>query len=1598
MRRETIIKSKSLGGTSDLTISAPIKPGFAPSLESITYKTRVKRVLETLHNARQMSHEYALSRLLSDAVERVGAIHSVRVAVLEPENKVLLVVTFDGNWESYVRVLWDKVGPLLDVIFCSTVDYVTALDHSYEEWVAWVRHAQIETGFFYGPPEATARDVLFQKRSERVRNGGDSTEASELRIVIPSAEGSVDAFLGKATDSSPGTSVESSNVFRIGLEQMRSGLHSLAGIYGLVDLFLPESSDGRILRAAAICLLKEFVDTWNSSFLEKEFEEARGSTAQPGRFRRQLSWLIPNENDHQVGVKRPQPEISPIPPAVYKDIQGGIVSTYSLVTHGLLICLYFESSAAVSHFLKYVEKTLTHGDVDHEAQPGSRFANLYFTSQGLRISGLSETTLNAFPEDFKQGMATRAGLLGDVRYNHPQRWHLPASFIDIDSKESGKPVDIGTVHAVLQVRCRTDLEAELATNDIWEPSHPLRPYLSDLVRFCTQHGTQVLALQPLKRHFNALDGNDAFVEHFGFRDGLSDPVVGGEVDRNNQVHLGEVLLGHANAADAADLEDPSNPEWVQRKKFLKNGSFLVVRKYRQYVERLENVVGQTVSTMLESGQENDENKKKALAEVVYSKLMGRGRDGSPLTPKEFPDDLNDFDFESDPNGNKCPLHSHIRRANARIPVANENPLSRPPRIIRRSMSYGPKKDSFAVDGDVDRGSVFMAYNASLSEQFEVIQRWLVGANSSGASSSPSCPIVGVAENGFAKHYRFLYEDGGIEKIANVALEPNKKDFFDEREAITRLEWGMYLFAPSLTALKNIEQVALAASHAKCPMNLPWNGRQGRETISRLRAIEITEGGASAKEAWKAAIEDSHAIDRLENAALWSAIREDHDGILRTPYGVLVANRELVSQVYLDKDQLYSVSGQYERLRNSIGSLYLGLDAGEQYDQESKGINDALMAESPAKAFDVCRKAANAKIDAMIADEMRHAIVGGDTKLELRFDAREILDEALASLTEYWFGIQGSEFFTRGGTDLSWSTTECPRYPGHFTAPSRYMFQPNPGDAVIARGELYGQALNAAMLKFVQKHLTDKTTPVNAEGLEAPIAKAVFSHPAASGANGAVFVANTMAGIIMGYTPTIIGAVLNVLKEWHLESKFQYLRAVGLQDSSDFKSAASLLFEPMSAATQMRPMPQITWRTARKSHRLGLPGLQHLDIAVGERIILSIVSATQQSLIDGEPHHLLNFGGDRSVKPHPTHACPGYSTGIAAMLGTITALITRAEDMRHGATAFGFEITKAVPKARVRTEEKVRADVGRFQAMLSDDPTRLDWSTKVIKGSASKGLILAWGDSWVDNPWVLFGFKEPGTGDLVQSLKKLGYVVNTEGTDNKQWCNYRTWLNISNVYDQLAANPEPKPRFRGFLREKLKSKPVAIFLSGGGNDTVKEKLKTMINPKGHADGPINRDGLKSHLALLLKYYEFIVDEIQRVLKESGQSVPIIVHGYDFPIPFYTSAFGGQQEWMQRPLIDLGYYIQTPDQSKVADIKAGSMIMSELIRALNNTLETRLATTARPYVHYLNLTGTVPPNWGNPSKAGWRDNMHPNELAFDRLAARLSQAIGLIKLPI
>ena len=51
-----------------------------------------------------------------------------------------------------------------------------------------------------------------------------------------------------------------------------------------------------------------------------------------------------------------------------------------------------------------------------------RWVTAAFTWNGLRALGLDEASLASFPEEFKQGMAARAEMLGDTGLNAPEHW------------------------------------------------------------------------------------------------------------------------------------------------------------------------------------------------------------------------------------------------------------------------------------------------------------------------------------------------------------------------------------------------------------------------------------------------------------------------------------------------------------------------------------------------------------------------------------------------------------------------------------------------------------------------------------------------------------------------------------------------------------------------------------------------------------------------------------------------------------------------------------------------------------------------------------------------------------------------------------------------------------------------------------------------------------------------------------------------------------------------------------------------------------------------------------------------------------------------
>ena len=145
------VRSIELGGVVNLAVLAPIKRGFVPGFETITYLERLKRLLDALQVARQNLRESELRRpVFPDSVGRLGIIHNFRYAIVPPEpppagaqqpgvSRLSLNVSFDGGWEPYMRVIFRDIGTLLDALFCHCVGYPGSVNANYDKYCRWVR-------------------------------------------------------------------------------------------------------------------------------------------------------------------------------------------------------------------------------------------------------------------------------------------------------------------------------------------------------------------------------------------------------------------------------------------------------------------------------------------------------------------------------------------------------------------------------------------------------------------------------------------------------------------------------------------------------------------------------------------------------------------------------------------------------------------------------------------------------------------------------------------------------------------------------------------------------------------------------------------------------------------------------------------------------------------------------------------------------------------------------------------------------------------------------------------------------------------------------------------------------------------------------------------------------------------------------------------------------------------------------------------------------------------------------------------------------------------------------------------------------------------
>src|ERR1700682_902679 len=106
----------------------------------------------------------------------------------------------------------------------------------------------------------------------------------------------------------------------------------------------------------------------------------------------------------------------------FDDIQHILLTRTPAIT-GRYEFLSFDTARGGRAWLtELLDKVQSAADAQATMDSADRWVTLAFTWNGLRALGVPEDSLATFPDEFREGMAARADILGDTGANAPGRW------------------------------------------------------------------------------------------------------------------------------------------------------------------------------------------------------------------------------------------------------------------------------------------------------------------------------------------------------------------------------------------------------------------------------------------------------------------------------------------------------------------------------------------------------------------------------------------------------------------------------------------------------------------------------------------------------------------------------------------------------------------------------------------------------------------------------------------------------------------------------------------------------------------------------------------------------------------------------------------------------------------------------------------------------------------------------------------------------------------------------------------------------------------------------------------------------------------------
>src|SRR5829696_698966 len=140
------------------------------------------------------------------------------------------------------------------------------------------------------------------------------------------------------------------------------------------------------------------------------------------------------------------------------DIQSGALYERPSPYVGTYLLLRIDDRADGRELVRRLCRLVRPADSGTEHVLGETSVTVAFSYHGLEALGVPQESLDSFVPEFREGMAARAGILGDVGESAPENWETPLGSRDVHVALAVLSPDAARLEAVVEKARRAQQE------------------------------------------------------------------------------------------------------------------------------------------------------------------------------------------------------------------------------------------------------------------------------------------------------------------------------------------------------------------------------------------------------------------------------------------------------------------------------------------------------------------------------------------------------------------------------------------------------------------------------------------------------------------------------------------------------------------------------------------------------------------------------------------------------------------------------------------------------------------------------------------------------------------------------------------------------------------------------------------------------------------------------------------------------------------------------------------------------------------------------------------------------------------------------------